>query len=502
MDNHAVDGLPCDDGASCTLADDCQIGLCGGTPDPAPCQNPWFCDGPEVCEPDNANADPNTGCAPGTPPNCADPVDCTTDFCDESQDRCRRIADDSACENDGLYCNGEPKCDLVTGCSNVNVPSCINGVCDEDLNACVGAGDGNSDCRVNNNCGPNTVCNAETGQCDGVASGDCRAANNCAPGTTCNANTGACDPNPPSCTAAVNPVVCVGGTVCNVNTGACDPAITCGEGTVLVNGECVDEGTSCVENEAICPAGTTCNAGTGLCAQKGFTCNRDVNGVLIRGEGGLILCWQDSKGFNCYDTDMDAGPNNYVRCVGLVVVPGGEWSTILDADDADPMVFPGAQETCDGKDNDQDGLGDVAEGLTCDEVCDGRDNNGDGKLDNGVPSNVGGQDLCRPSGVQACGQWAIPAAGSPDEWPVLFFTTLAAAVADGCASNAPYPVSLSCNAGDYVLRGDDANREATTGIAAANFDAERAYRCQPTQFPHTCTPLDAVANEGGWFCYE
>ena len=73
---------------------------------------------------------------------------------------------------------------------------------------------------------------------------------------------------------------------------------------------------------------------------------------------------------------------------------------------------------------------------------------------------------------------------------------------EGGASNAPYPVSLSCNAGDYVLRGDDANREATTGIAAANFDAERAYRCQPTQFPHTCTPLDAVANEGGWFCYE
>ena len=72
-------------------------------PDDTACNDGLFCNGTELC-------DPALDCQAGTSP-CADGVTCTLDTCDEAQDTCAYLADDSLC-TDGLYCNGEESCNI------------------------------------------------------------------------------------------------------------------------------------------------------------------------------------------------------------------------------------------------------------------------------------------------------------------------------------------------------------------------------------------------------
>lgn len=81
-------------------------------------------------------------------------------------------------------------------------------------------------------------------------------------------------------------------------------------------------------------------------------------------------------------------------------VPAEGWGG-NDCNDADPAVFPGAAETCDGKDNTCDsqideGFGDTDQDGVPDcrstERCDGLDNDGDGRSDEGFP-DTDGDDL-------------------------------------------------------------------------------------------------------------
>jgi len=69
-----------------------------------------------------------------------------------------------------------------------------------------------------------------------------------------------------------------------------------------------------------------------------------------------------------------------------------------DCNDADPQVYPGAEERCDGQDDNCDGAVDegyadtdtdgVADCVDT-ETCDGLDNNGDGQVDEGYPDSDG-----------------------------------------------------------------------------------------------------------------
>ena len=54
---------------------------------------------------------------------CDDGFDCTKDRCDLALNRCRHIADDTACD-DGVYCNGVEQCTLTLGCQPGAVVSC------------------------------------------------------------------------------------------------------------------------------------------------------------------------------------------------------------------------------------------------------------------------------------------------------------------------------------------------------------------------------------------
>jgi len=69
--------------------------------------------------------DPTLGgpCADDT--QCADGIDCTTDSCDATMQRCRHVPNDAPC-GDGVYCNGEEVCDPRLGCGAGSPVSCAD----------------------------------------------------------------------------------------------------------------------------------------------------------------------------------------------------------------------------------------------------------------------------------------------------------------------------------------------------------------------------------------
>lgn len=68
--------------------------------------------------------------------DCDDSVDCTADVCDVAAGTCSNVADNSACDN-GWYCDGVEVCDPVNDCVAGDVP-CGNGdVCSEVAEECI-----------------------------------------------------------------------------------------------------------------------------------------------------------------------------------------------------------------------------------------------------------------------------------------------------------------------------------------------------------------------------
>ncbi len=151
----------CNDDVSCTV-DVCdeQNDRCSHTADHSLCSNNLFCDGIESCNPLN-------GCHEGTPPNCADNVDCTQDYCDEVTHGCGHLTHDERC-TDGLFCNGAEVCDALTGCHPGTPVVCSDGItcttdtCSETADMCVHVGD-NTSCG---NCVLEAACGEECDPCD------------------------------------------------------------------------------------------------------------------------------------------------------------------------------------------------------------------------------------------------------------------------------------------------------------------------------------------------
>ncbi len=128
------DGTTCDDGAFCTLDDQCVSGTCTGSP--RDCDNGIYCDGAEYCD---ENAD---SCMSGPVVDCDDSIGCTLDSCNEAAQSCDNTPDDSICDN-GLFCDGAETCDITLDCQAGTPPACDNGqycdgaeTCNEATDSC------------------------------------------------------------------------------------------------------------------------------------------------------------------------------------------------------------------------------------------------------------------------------------------------------------------------------------------------------------------------------
>jgi hypothetical protein len=162
-------GSSCEaDGIQCTV-DACDgNGVCvrGGTND-ALCSDGSFCNGDERCR-------AGEGCESGTPPVVSDGVSCTTDSCDEEEQRVVHVAVDSFCD-DEQFCDGVEICDPLLDCRPGTPPNVSDGV------ACtVDSCDEVSDSIVN---APNDLLCSTNQRCDGelgcVASCDAQAGDPC-----------------------------------------------------------------------------------------------------------------------------------------------------------------------------------------------------------------------------------------------------------------------------------------------------------------------------------
>lgn len=286
-----VPGTPavCNDGIACTT-DTCNAtaNACVYTPNNAACSNGLYCDGVESCN-------PASGCEAGTPVVCVDTVDCTVDSCNEEQDRCNYVPDNTRC-SDGLFCNGAEVCSLTLGCRPGTALTCSDGVsctldaCNETLDRC--------DHLPNDAlCSDGLFCNgAEV--CDPV--------NRCvsSPPVVCNdgvaCTTDYCDEFADTCDFAPNHALCGNGLYCD-GAEVCDPVGGCETGAPV---DCNDE-NACTAN--------SCYEALDICVAEDICCG---NGTIDIGE--------ECDDGNLEDADGCDSNCKYTRCGNGVVTPGEE----------------------------------------------------------------------------------------------------------------------------------------------------------------------------------
>lgn len=211
----------CDDGVRCTL-DTCGTTGCVNTPtdgacgpaercsvlmdcvprlceSDASCDDGLYCDGEERCDVGGAGSNPATGCAPGVAPSCFDDFACTTDSCDETSEACIYVLDDAACD-DGIACTADA-CDPATA---TTASGCVVSP-DDSLcaSACTTVG-GNAAVRPG-------LCRPTSGGCTVGTAVACTDSNPCT-ADACTA--GACTTIPVDADADGYPAQSVGGTAC------------------------------------------------------------------------------------------------------------------------------------------------------------------------------------------------------------------------------------------------------------------------------------------------
>lgn len=128
------------------------------------------------------------------------------------------------------------------------------------------------------------------------------------------------------------------------DAGGCLTAADCDDGIACTVDSCALGVCRHVTDSSLCPSGQVCEAGKG-CA-PGLPCSSDAQCEASLGHDPCrvkIHCDQASATcrFSNLDNDGDGHPP--------IVCGGG------DCDDSDPDVYPGATETCNGKDDDCNG---------------------------------------------------------------------------------------------------------------------------------------------------
>jgi hypothetical protein len=303
----------CSDNIACT-ADACveATDSCSHTTNNSLCDNAQFCDGNEICS-------PTQGCRPGTPPNCADSVACTTDVCNEVNDRCDRVPTDSKCSN-GQFCDGNEKCSATLGCQPGTPPNCNDNIsCTNDR--CLETTDNCAHVPHDEQCSNGNFC-------DGVEkcspTNDCQAGTppNCGDGIVC--TTDVCIEATDSCSHTTNDDLCDNDQFCD-GVEVCDllmgchngVAPNCADGVACTADVCVEETDSCAHtaNNAPCQDSLFCN-GTEVCDPLGGCTPGTTNSC----DDGIVCTLDQCVEFN--DTCEHIPDNN--SCRDTVFCDGNE----------------------------------------------------------------------------------------------------------------------------------------------------------------------------------
>ncbi len=273
----------CDDGIACT-DDSCNEAndSCDNVPNDSLCSNGLFCDGIEICN-------PFLGCQVGTPVNCDDGIACTDDSCNEANDSCDNVPNDSLCGN-GLFCDGIETCDPVLDCQVGTPVDCDDGVaCTDD--SCSEASDSCDNVPNDSLCSNGLFCDGiET--CDPVL--DCQAGTpvNCDDGVACTDDS--CNEANDSCDNVPNDSRCGNGLFCD-GIEICNPVLGCQVGSDPCPAACqtCDEAADvCVSAGCDCSHETDFETGAGGWTQGADTC---VTGSFIVGTPDATT-WQVGGG--------------------------------------------------------------------------------------------------------------------------------------------------------------------------------------------------------------
>jgi hypothetical protein len=286
----------CDDGVDCT-DDFCDFSLdeCVNEPWNGYCENEFFCDGEEVC-------DPVTGCQAGTPADCDDGSACTLDTCDEENWECVHVVSDGAC-NDGQFCNGVEQCDAAGQCAAGPAP-CPNSMCRESDDRCV-------QCLTDHDCSDGQFCNGLE---------FCSPAGACEEGAP-SCGSGLCRETDDRCVDCLESAACNDGRFCN-GEESCDEAGNCVDGdSPCMDSVCREADDHCVQclSDGDCDDRTFCNGVEqcnvdGACVTGLSPC---VNDFCLEDEDRCVECLADS---DCAD---DSFCNGIESCDAMgVCAPG------------------------------------------------------------------------------------------------------------------------------------------------------------------------------------
>jgi hypothetical protein len=219
----------CGDAFACTT-DSCNEATdsCVNNPNASACSDGLFCNGAESCSAE-------VGCQAGTAPSCADAVTCTADTCNEATDSCDNAPNNGAC-SDGQFCNGTEVCDAEDGCVAGSAPdcddevSCTDDSCNETTDSCVSTPD-------NGECDDGLFCNGEE-RCD--LAGGCTAGTSlaCDDGLACTLD--ACSEVEQGCITTGNDLVCDDQNDCTADI--CEPTTGCEYESLCESGICRSPG--------------------------------------------------------------------------------------------------------------------------------------------------------------------------------------------------------------------------------------------------------------------
>jgi hypothetical protein len=407
------------------VSDEAQVGDPSATAGAEPCKSSADCassDAGRVCDP-----------ATGACVVCATDADCPEGKkCNRGLDACTECAMDGDCGAGKLCRDGacEPGCTATSPCP-------AGQICDPGASLCVG-------CLGDADCPTGTVCDVSSHACV-----ECVGDDDCPPGDLCHKSicTEGCDSSHP----------CPTGKVCDLEAGACVACLKdadCKDASAPRCDEKAQKCVACLPATDNCPLGEYCEPAKLTCEDGCKTdndCLATENTTAPRCLVATHTCVECLTSADCppdlgctsthecvvpgagnpltvYYRDLDGDSFGDPKKTAIAVkAPPGYVADATDCDDANPTIFPGASESCNGVDDDCDGKTDegvqktfyadvdgdgygnasapiaacaappgfVADATDCNdadplmhpglaEVCDGRDNDCNGLVDDGV----------------------------------------------------------------------------------------------------------------------